>query len=291
MFLITCQFNQFQMDYSIKNLKERYLDFARSITASLRHSLQSIKTRLHKEIGEDIAKKIGESAAFVVLEQNMSEYVHNTIDAAISHSLNLQNQEIRIQIPKTIHQKNTVKIRYTDTAGGFSLKFMEGKSLIDYFYDKLWEKRISVETDKKFESGFTFLGGFGFALSQTCRFLKKNNGALKLKNKESGAELIFISPARPENRKPSFNNFRNMDNSDEVADINSACHPLKKLSLSIPSRKIQLSHLVPTPENASSTDSIITPLGSPFGFFRQSPKELEDSLAQQPLQKIEIALK
>src|ERR1700722_14401724 len=87
MISITCQFHDFQLDHSIKKIRPRLQDFARQITSSIRESLLRIKFSLHKEIVE--------SAAFVVLEQNLAEFVHNTIDACLLNKFSLEGQSIK----------------------------------------------------------------------------------------------------------------------------------------------------------------------------------------------------
>lgn len=162
-----------------------------------------------------------------------------------------------------------IKISYTDTAGGFPKDFMEDKKSLDYFKDKLKGQKIYVSSHK-IESSHIFIGGNGLALSQTCRFLKLYQGKLILKNKEKGAEMLFISPQRPKNKKPSFNNFKGIDFQNVFAHdetnilMRSNSRPDLTL-LNIPERNITLQKLDSPQFNLSSTDSesALSPFPSP----------------------------
>lgn len=259
MISIDCQFNQFRLDEHIIKPKKRMQDFARQVTSAIRESLKKIQAE-HK-------KEIVESAAFVVLQQNMAEFVHNTIDACVLNQLPLEKQFIHIRLPQKLHRE--IKILYRDSAGGFPTNFMEDKKSLDYFKDKLLGKKIYVPSQKE-ELGYHLIGGNGLALSQTCRFLKHYHGKLILKNTEKGAELQFISPPRPENKKPSFNNFKGRDFQnvfahDEVSQLVRSNSHQELTLLNIPERNVTLQNLDLPRYNLSSTDSekALSPFPSP----------------------------
>ncbi|HEX2548823.1 MAG TPA: hypothetical protein VHM20_03275 [Gammaproteobacteria bacterium] len=260
MISIICHFHQFKIDYNIKKLRSRSQDFARQIISSLRESLLRIKYQHQKEIVE--------SAAFVVLEQNLAEFVHNTVDACSANVLLLKEQSIEIKIPEKTHRQ--IKIFYQDTTGGFPKDFMESKNALDFYEDKLLGKKIYVSSQKTLTKNNFFIGGNGLALSQTCRFLKLYHGQLLLKNKDKGAQLIFVSPPRPQNKKPSFHNFKSLDFQNVFAQdefstlIRSTSRPDLTL-LNIPEKNITLDKLDSPHFSLSSTDSdsSLSPFGSP----------------------------
>jgi hypothetical protein len=251
MIAITCRLAKFTMDDTLSSPAEKLQSYARQITQALRETLQKVKPQLNRDIFE--------SAAFVVLEQNMAEFVHNSIDACSLHNLPFAKQILTIYIPQNTKDDKVV-IRYQDSMGGFPEAFMENKIALDYYEDKLQGKKIYVESEKSSYKKTTLIGGHGLALSQTCRFLKLHRGNLILKNKKDGAVLIFKSPIRPQHKKPSFNNFKSLDYQnvlakDELATLKKSASRHDLSLLNIPARHIILQKLTSPRFNLPSIES------------------------------------
>lgn len=207
MLSIRYNLDSFIFDKKINHSKEEYNQLARTITSYIRETLQDTKHLLNKTITQ--------SAAFVVLEENMSEFVRNSIDA-FKHS-DKNDWSIIIKIPISSDKNQQTTLIYLDTAGGFPKEFFKDKEYIDYYYDMLPNNKISIESKKILNED---QGGSGIALSQTSRFLHNHAGSLKLDNTPNGARLQITSPISAEGSpKPSFNRFREIDTQNLLAEI------------------------------------------------------------------------
>lgn len=198
MITITCSLDSFNLDDSIQDSQERKLDYARSITSFLKEHLIGAKLLINENITQ--------SAAYVALEENLAEYVKNSIDAFQQHKIT-KDRHITIKVPIKHELNNMTTIIYTDNAGGFSEKFLNGKKSIDYYHDKLNGHCLTIFSEKK-SSDAGYLGGCGIALSQTSRFLRRHSGSLTIENTPTGSKMRLTSPINPLNSpKPSFHRF------------------------------------------------------------------------------------
>lgn len=263
MMRIICDLNDFSYDENIKKPKDELAKYSSFIRSNIKEKLNGIKVLLDNNIIY--------SAAFVALEDNLLEYVKNSLDAFRHSPTN--DRRIIIKVPITPDKQQMTKIIYSDTAGGFPEDFFKEKKCIDYYSDVLLSNKMIVKSEKNTEKD---LGGAGLGLSQTSRFLHEHAGTLKLDNTNLGARMHLTSPMHSSgNKKPSFKLFRRQDyqnllveedlrretattfieyednnNSQEISVLNPINPRAKKLGLSlliIPENKTK-----PTPKSTVS---------------------------------------